>query len=159
MEKYMKRSLILGILFYACSTICLASTAGGDFTINNNSNLDMNRNNMQSKVMKKWDFPQTVTAHQSTQSRVEFIVPWLGIPGDDYGMVSYQITCPAGSQTIGFHTVVDWKLTNVRSNPLFEANFAVQSSGANCVSMQPASGGTIAFQQNGRNVLTIFNNN
>jgi hypothetical protein len=127
----MKRYLIVGIILSVCSSICFAFTPGGNFIVNNNSSFEMNRIDMQSIQMNKWNFPQTIPANQSTTSPIEFEWSWFSDPKNDSGTVSYKINCSTGTQIIKINAIVH-EVHGIRL-PDYIASFPIQSSGVNCV--------------------------
>jgi hypothetical protein len=150
----MKRYLILGVILSVWSSVCLARTWGADFIINNNSNLQMNRTDSQSNKMAKWDFPQNIPVHQSIQTHIEFESNWFTTDKDDFGSVSYQVTCPSGTQTLTAQAIIDQHLLGLIAMPYY----LVKSTGANCITTLPIANGEknpLQVPLTGSNIITI----
>ena len=144
----------LGIILLASSSVCFAGSYGTQFTFVNNSNYELTKIASYSSGMD-WNFPDSISAKKTIQTRIAFNIPWFGSVLDDYGSVSYQATCPAGDQVIRVLTeVVDYDYLD-GTHAYTGAGFPINSYGANCVSIQPASGDEVGFVQDSNSVLTI----
>jgi hypothetical protein len=162
----MKRYLITALILSIWSSVCFAYyTIGSDFIINNNSDHEMTKTGMSSYQMAEWNFPDSIPAQQSLQSRVEFDWPyWWGTPENDSGSVTYQVTCPAGTQTIVLQTLMKTIYTYFAEVVYhYEPGFVLQSSGSNCVATQPAFNEQFSLVQDGfvldQIVVTVTNIN
>jgi hypothetical protein len=148
----MKPYLLLGVILIAWVNVSMASTKGGDVVLNNNSSYEMTRTNLSSNQMEKWNFAQSIPAQQSVSTRVEFEWPWLfQSPTDDFGTVSYQISCPDGMENITLHT---WMLGTTREPA---PGFAIDHSGANCVISNPKFKYGFLLNQNQQTIITFSN--